>query len=159
MKKIFFITLVLAAIVYSCGSSGNENNSSDGTTSGSGNPEMNPEEKQLADGKGIGKYNHVELGPIDPVLVKKGSDLFQLKCTPCHRLTTEKLVGPGLKDVTSRRKPEWIMNMITNPATMTQRDSAAKGLLELCLVQMPNQQFSNEEEVRALLENFRNNDK
>jgi cytochrome c551/c552 len=85
-------------------------------------------------------------------------DLFQLKCTPCHRLTTEKLVGPGLKNVTVRRKPEWIMNMITNPATMTQRDSAAKGLLEICLVQMPNQQFTSDDEVRALLENFRNND-
>lgn len=147
MKKIIFASLALATILYSCGSSGN----SEQTAS-------TPEEKQLAEGKGIGHYENVELAAINPELAKKGNDLFQLKCTPCHKLTNEKLVGPGLKDVTSRRKPEWIMNMITNPATMTQRDSAAKGLLEICLVQMPNQQFTSDDEVRALLENFRVND-
>ncbi|MFI5221999.1 MAG: c-type cytochrome [Bacteroidia bacterium] len=142
MKKYFVIALTAAAI-YSCGSSESS---------------KTPEEQQLAEGKGIGHYTNVTLGAIDPALAKKGSDLFQLKCTPCHRLTKDKLVGPGLKNVTVRRKPEWIMNMITNPATMTQRDSAAKGLLEICLVQMPNQQFTSDDEVRALLENFRNND-
>lgn len=149
MKKVFFIALMSSAIIYSCGSSSNEQSGE--------NKEMTPEEKQLAEGKGVGQYTAVELGAIDPALVKKGHDLFELKCTPCHRLTTEKLVGPGLKNVTVRRKPEWIMNMISNPASMTQRDSAARGLLEICLVQMPNQQFAGDD-VRALLENFRNND-
>lgn len=150
MKKTLFIALVFSAVIYSCGQSG--------TSESSSNTEQTPEEKKLAEGKGIGHFDNVQLGVIDPTLAKKGMDLFQLKCTPCHRLTTEKLVGPGLKNVTVRRKPEWIMNMITNPATMTQRDSAAKGLLEICLVQMPNQQFSSDDEVRAIVENFRNND-
>ena len=147
MKKLLLITFGFAAIIYSCGSSENSESSTAQT----------PEEKQLAEAKGIGEYSHVDLGPIDPTLQKKGMDLFQLKCTPCHRLTSEKLVGPGLKNVTVRRKPEWIMNMISNPATMTQRDSSARGLLEICLVQMPNQQVTGDD-VRALLENFRNND-
>ncbi len=153
MKKTLFIALFFSAIIYSCGSSGNSESTESGSTT-----EQTPEEKQLAEGKGIGHFTNVETGAIDPTLQKKGMDLFQLKCTPCHRLTTEKLVGPGLKNVTVRRKPEWIMNMITNPATMTQRDSAAKGLLEICLVQMPNQQFTSDDEVRAILENFRSND-
>jgi hypothetical protein len=54
-------------------------------------------------------------------------------------MTDEKLVGPGWKDVTKRRTGEWIMNFITNPDPMIDKDPEAQAMLELCLVRMPNQ--------------------
>ena len=72
-------------------------------------------------------------------------------------MTEEKLVGPGWKGVTQRRKPEWIMNFITNPDPMIDKDPAVQAQLELCLVRMPNQNLSDTE-ARAMLELMRKND-
>ena len=36
--------------------------------------------------------------------------------------TEEKLVGPGWKGVSERRTPQWIMNFITNPDPMIDKD-------------------------------------
>ncbi|WP_332369768.1 hypothetical protein [Spirosoma telluris] len=65
--------------------------------------------------------------------------------------------GPGWKGVTSRRKPEWIMNMILNVDMMLGKDAEAQKLLELCLVRMPNQNLS-EAEARSMVEFMRSND-
>ena len=81
-----------------------------------------------------------------------------MKCTPCHKLNSEKLIGPGLKNITVRRKPEWILNMIANPMLMTRNDSIAKELLKTYLIQMPNQQYNSDEEMIALFEFLRLND-
>jgi hypothetical protein len=72
-------------------------------------------------------------------------------------LTDEKLVGPGWKGVTKQRKPEWIMNMITNVDMMLEKDPAAQKLLEECLVRMPNQNLTTDE-ARKVLEFQRSND-
>ena len=52
-----------------------------------------------------------------------------VKCSSCHKLTDEKLVGPGWKGVTERQKPEWIMNFITNPDPMIDKDPKATGTI------------------------------
>src|SRR6476661_3894456 len=52
--------------------------------------------------------------PLNAQWVSEGKGIYDLKCQACHKLTDEKLVGPGWKGVTQRRKPEWILNMITN---------------------------------------------
>ncbi|MEZ4965773.1 MAG: hypothetical protein R2791_11060 [Saprospiraceae bacterium] len=44
-----------------------------------------------------------------------------MKCAACHKLDDMRVVGPGWKDVTKRRKPEWIMNMVTNVDVMLER--------------------------------------
>lgn len=117
-----------------------------------------PKTATVADnGKGIGPVKEVSLGEIDAELVANGKAIFDGKCAACHRLTGQKIVGPGLADVTERRKPEWIMNMIINPTEMTQKDPTAKKLLAEHLTQMTNQNVS-EEDARALLEYFRQND-
>ena len=90
-------------------------------------------------------------------MVKKGSDIYDLKCMSCHKLTDEKLVGPGWKEVTKKRKPTWIINMITNVDMMLAEDAEAQKLLEQCLVRMPNQNITAEE-ARSLLEFMRKND-
>lgn len=95
--------------------------------------------------------------PLDQTMVTAGKNLYELKCQSCHKLTEEKLVGPGWKDVTKIRKPVWIMNMITNVDMMLETDPEAQKLLEQCLVRMPNQNVSKDE-ARSILEFMRNND-
>lgn len=95
--------------------------------------------------------------PLDKQMVSTGKSTYELKCQSCHRLTGEKLVGPGWKDVTKRRKPLWIMNMITNVDMMLESDAEAQKLLEQCMVRMPNQNLTTNE-ARSILEFMRSND-
>lgn len=95
--------------------------------------------------------------PLNAQWVADGKSIYDLKCQACHKLTDEKLVGPGWKGVTQRRKPEWILNFVTNVETMLDTDPQAQKLLEECLVRMPNQNL-NIEEARKVLEFQRSND-
>ena len=95
--------------------------------------------------------------PLDKAMVDAGKATYGLKCQSCHRLTEEKLVGPGWLGVTKKRQPIWIMNMITNVDMMLEKDPEAQKLLELCLVRMPNQNISKDE-ARQLIEFMRSND-
>lgn len=106
--------------------------------------------------KGVGPITEVKLDPLDAPLASKGKDLFVGKCSACHKME-ERYVGPALKGVTTRRSPEWIMNMVMNPQEMTQKDPTAQQLLEEFLTQMPFQNVSKEE-TRAILEYFRHYD-
>lgn len=95
--------------------------------------------------------------PLDAQMVNTGKATYELKCQSCHRLTEEKLVGPGWKNVTKNRKPVWIMNMITNVDMMLETDPEAQKLLEQCMVRMPNQNISKDD-ARQVLEFMRSND-
>jgi mono/diheme cytochrome c family protein len=95
--------------------------------------------------------------PLNAQWVTEGNSIYQVKCQACHKLTEERLVGPGWKGVTKKRKPEWIMNMITNVDVMLEQDPEAQKLLEECLVRMPNQNL-NKDEARKVLEFQRSND-
>lgn len=95
--------------------------------------------------------------PLNAEWVSTGKNVYDMKCQSCHKLTDEKLVGPGWHGVTKRRTPEWIMNMITNVDMMLEKDPAAQKLLEECLVRMPNQNLTTDE-ARAVLEFQRSND-
>lgn len=95
--------------------------------------------------------------PLNTEWVSGGKNIYDLKCMACHKLTNEKLVGPGWAGVTKNRKPTWIINMITNVDMMLDTDPEAQKLLEQCLVRMPNQNVSKEE-ARQILEFMRKND-
>ncbi|WP_439880099.1 c-type cytochrome [Pontibacter sp. MBLB2868] len=111
------------------------------------------------DGKGVGPVTTVAIGEgVEDALAAEGKTLFEGKCSACHQLSDQKVVGPGLAGVTERRKPEWIMNMILNPEEMTKQDPTAKKLLGEHLTQMTNQNVE-EKDARALLEYLRQNDK
>jgi cytochrome c551/c552 len=90
-------------------------------------------------------------------MAEKGNKVYAVKCSGCHKLTDEKLVGPGWKGVTTRRTADWIMNFITNTDEMLAKDPEAQAQLEICLVRMPNQNVSDED-ARALYEFQRKND-
>lgn len=114
--------------------------------------------KETDASKGTGKFTHVDLGDkLDAAMAKSGKDLYDLKCSSCHKLTDEKLVGPGWKGVTTRRKPEWVMNFLTNLEQMLDKDPSAQQMLEVCMVRMPNQNLS-EKDARNALEFMRQND-
>lgn len=160
MKKIISLYTVFAmiAILSACGGSDQNKqneNASDATVAetatANGNPSYDPN-------RGEGKFTTVEVGEkLDVALAADGKKAFDIKCSSCHKLTEEKLVGPGWKDVTKRRQAPWIMNFITNTDEMLNKDPAAQAQLEICLVRMPNQSLSDAD-ARALLEFMREND-
>lgn len=161
MKSIKSLTLktmvVLTAIIafYACGSS--EQKKEEPTDSKELVKEA--EEVQASDAnKGVGKFTNVEVSPtLDKQMADAGKKVYDVKCSACHRLTDEKLVGPGWKDVTKKRTAEWIMNFSTNPDEMLDTDAIAKGLLEECLVRMPNQGLTDDD-ARHVYEYMREND-
>ena len=159
--KLFLIGLATITII-SCGGdkkieSSTESNSAEATSASA-------ESESTSSGdydpkRGLGKYDesNVDVSKFDATMAAEGKKIAEVKCTSCHKPTEEKLVGPGWKGVTKRQKPEWIMNFITNPDPMIDKDPEVQAQLEICLVRMPNQGISDEE-ARGILEYMRKND-
>lgn len=123
------------------------------TTSSSSEPK---EEAVYDPTRGEGKFDesNVSIASFDGAMATKGKAIATAKCFSCHKITDEKLVGPGWKGVTDRRTPYWIMNFITNPDPMIDKDPEVQEQLEICLVRMPNQNLG-ETDARSLLEYMR----
>ena len=153
MKKVMIWSMgIVAMLMTSCGG-GSESQSS---SSESGSPVEVA--APAADPKGIGEIKSVDLGSgVDASLADQGKAIVDMKCTACHQLNDKRLVGPGFQGVTNRRRPEWIMNMITNVDVMLDQDPEAQKLLEECLTRMPNQNISKDD-ARGILEFMRKND-
>src|SRR6187402_2315893 len=155
MKKLLITTCVLV-LLYACSDSGKSDNTEGKATSETTDPATAPATE--SSDKGIGKFTDVKIDPtLNTEMATKGQNVYDVKCSACHKLTDEKLVGPGWKGVTSRHKPEWIMNFISNPDPMIDKDPAMQAQLELCLVRMPNQNLTGQE-PRQILEFMRQND-
>ncbi len=160
MKQLIAVFLLMATLA-SCG----DNKSYD--TDGTDNKAVStaPPDAKTADNnpsydphRGEGKFSKVELGAsLDAAMAENGNKVYAVKCGGCHKLTDEKLVGPGWKGVTTRHQPEWIMNFITNTDAMIDKDPKVQAQLEICLVRMPNQNLADED-ARNLLEFMRKND-
>jgi cytochrome c2 len=146
MKKIFVLAS-MAIMAYACGSNAGEKSSPDQAAGTSTEPATSTATDPAYDAKrGVGKFTHVEISPkLDEAMAASGQKIYDVKCSSCHKLTEEKLVGPGWKGVTTRRSAEWVMNFVTNTEEMLSKDPAAQAQLELCLVRMPNQNLSDEE--------------
>lgn len=157
MKKLFLLSMVVIFIAFVASCGGNKSSESgtaettDNTASAANdNPSYDPH-------RGEGKFENIELGALDAKKAELGDQVYQVKCGGCHKLTDERLVGPGWAGVTTRRKPEWIMNFITNTDVMIDKDPEVQAQLELCLVRMPNQNLGDDD-ARNLLEFMRKND-
>ncbi|HLW42534.1 MAG TPA: c-type cytochrome [Flavobacterium sp.] len=153
MKKLVLLSVSILVMI-SCGKK--ENPASDfskptSTESTASESSYNPE-------LGEGKFDKIDLPEtLDHEMAALGEIASGTKCLSCHKLTSERLVGPGWAGVTERRTPEWIMNFITNPDPMIDKDPELQAQLEVCLVRMPNQNISDDE-ARQILEFMRKND-
>jgi cytochrome c2 len=158
-RTTFYAMLIAGATslfsIFSCGDDASKTNSTANVSeTKTEEAKPNPEHEK----KGIGRFTSVELSPtLDGTMAKQGTDVYDLKCSACHKLTNEKLVGPGWAGVTSRRTPEWVMNFSTNTDEMIDKDPAAQAMLEECMVRMPNQSLSDAD-ARAVYEFMRKND-
>jgi cytochrome c5 len=162
MKRKLLFLITVSAVFAACG--GSESNKDETATGTEKANATAPADTQATAGssgvesKGIGKFKNVELThPLDEKMIASGKSVYDVKCGSCHKLSEEKLVGPGWKGVTDRRSPEWIMNFVTNTEEMLDKDAAAKNLYEICLVKMPNQNLGDDD-ARHVLEFMRNND-
>ena len=152
MKKTIVI-LGMTMFVAACNSSDYQTapNASDTKKAATDNPSYDPD-------RGEGKFTHVDISPtLDVAKADAGNKIYSVKCGACHKLTDEKLVGPGWSGVTKRHKAEWIMNFATNPDPMINKDPKAQAMLEICLVRMPNQNISDDDS-RNVYEFMRKND-
>jgi hypothetical protein len=121
-------------------------------------PKKNPVAAVTDPTKGIGQVKNVTLHtPLEQDRIGRGKAIYEMKCSACHKLDDQRVVGPGWKNITKTRKPEWVMNMVTNVDMMLDQDPEAQKLLELCLMRMPNQNVSIGD-ARDILEFMRQND-
>ena len=157
MKKV--ITLFCLLFLISCGSKeekkkGFEYNRTQKIDKKSNNTS---ESKVLVDldNKGIGPIKKVDFETtINNDLAEKGKATFNQKCTACH-MANRKLIGPAMNGLYERRSPEWVMNMLLNPAEMLKKDPVAIALLkEYNNIMMLNQNLSNDE-ARSITEYLR----
>jgi len=145
-RSLFLIAIPLAVVFFTGCNSGNQPS----------NAVVKTDSTKVD--KGIGKFANIRLThPLDDSMVIRGKSIYDAKCISCHKLTEEKLVGPGWKGVTDRRTPEWIMNFITNTNVMLDSDLVAQQLIVVCVTRMPNQNVSDDQ-ARAILEFMRKND-
>ena len=148
MKYVVFM-FFSAILILSCG---NNTSSEDSRSSSSTAPEAADE------GLGPGEVKEVSLNtPLKADWVANGKAVYEMKCAACHKLTDQRVVGPGWKNITEKRQPEWIMNMTLNIDVMLEKDPIARELLKQCLVKMPNQNLSDED-ARHVLEFMYAND-
>ena len=164
MKQSFSLILIIAGIcclAVQCGSNQQPTNANNAKAGDSNAVKVKLDTVFVLAGinsKGIGRFRNIQLThPLDERMVARGRSVYQAKCFACHKLTTELLVGPGWTGVTDRRRPEWIMNWITNTKVMLDKDLAAQSDLVVCLIRMPNQDLTDEQ-ARNVLEFMRKND-
>ncbi|MDX1642497.1 MAG: cytochrome c, partial [Balneolaceae bacterium] len=133
------LTITVLFILQACGGeSSNENNTAQNSQQETGLSEFELEH-------GIGPVNEVvELGELDSDLAAEGKEVFEAKCTACHR-PNERYIGPPVDGMLDRRSPTYVMNMIMNPDEMTKKHPEAKKMLQEYLSPMPYQNVTVEE--------------
>ena len=153
-KSILTLVAFISLFFFSCG--GGSENAADESAAPSESSSGGSEQSEVH-GTEV-KPGDVKLtSPLNAQWVAEEKATYDVKCQACHKLNDERVVGPGWKDVTKRREPHWIMNMITNVDMMLEKDPEAQKLLEQCLVRMPNQNLSIDQ-ARQVLEFMRSND-
>jgi cytochrome c551/c552 len=153
-KFLFVIAVLANFLIVGCGNNSTNENASNKQDTKKDTVIISPG----VNSKGLGRFKNVTLThPLDEGMIAKAQVIYNAKCFACHKLTDEKLVGPGWKGVTDRRTPEWILNFITNTQVMLNEDQLAQSELVTCVVRMPNQDLSDEQ-ARQMLEFMRKND-
>lgn len=150
MKLKVLVLAIVAAVITSCGGEGKKEEKVAAPVE---EQKVVVEETDPMKDKGVGPITSITLGEIDQKMADEGKAVFLAKCSACHKIS-KRVVGPALVGVTTRRSPEWIMNMILNPEKMVVENPTAKALLAEYVAPMANQNLT-EAEARMILEYFR----
>lgn len=145
MKRLL-LTIGLAGMI-ACGGDPSQKQNTERTA--------DPEPAATVSENGVGPIKELNLPEsIDQEMVLKGKEIFEAKCSACHK-TDKRYIGPNPSGILERRTPAWVMNMILNPGQMVKEDPIARELLmEYNGTPMADQNLT-EEEARAVLEYFR----
>ncbi len=145
--------ILIAALISACGGTETADNTSDQPSSSSAATPAAETLTQVELEQGIGPIRDMDLGPVDAALASTGETAFVTKCSACHKIE-ERYVAPELGTVLSRRRPEFVMNMILNAGEMVQRHPEVQALLAEFYTPMPVQ-VTEQDEARAILEYLR----
>jgi hypothetical protein len=145
--------LILAAALAACGGGDAPPDTADQATPEAAAAAGGGELTQVELEQGLGPIRDLELGPVDEGLAAQGEDAFVLKCSACHKIE-ERYVAPELGTVLSRRRPEFVMNMMLNASEMVQRHPEVQALLAEYFTPM-TVQVTEEQEALAILEYLR----
>lgn len=159
MKKKFFFSVIALSLLVACGGDGDKTN--DDATASNATAQTQSDTTAYDLHRGEGKWTAEKLHldeNIDEQMAAEGEKIAAEKCASCHKTTEDTEIGPGWKGVTTRRSPEWVMNFITNPEGMIDKDPQLKALWEQCYVRMPDLNLTDVQ-ARQLLEYLRKNDR
>lgn len=148
-KILHILFIVLAVLAFSScgGESSNQETEEAAQTNESGLTEFELEH-------GIGPVTEVvELDELDPELAAQGKEVYEAKCTACHK-PNERYIGPASDEILDRRSPTYIMNMIMNPDEMTRKHPEGIKMMQEYMAPMPYQNVTIEQ-ARAIVEYFR----
>lgn len=163
MKKLCIIGIFAAAVSLFVACGGNDNTENASQTTEDTSSAVAPEETTVTENptydphRGEGKFKEYEAAALNPDWAAKGQNIYNNKCQGCHKLTNEKLVGPGWKGVTDKHSAAWILNFITNPDAMLDQDPELQKQIDICMVRMPNQNLSDDE-AKEIYDFMRQND-
>lgn len=156
-KILVILFFVLPFVFASCGGDAKEGQTTATTSeTSSESSDDDATDEDYDETTGLGDYTAENFNPegFDADLAKLGKSISETKCFSCHKITDEMLVGPGWKGVTERRTLHWLMNFITNPDPMIDKDPAVQAQLEECLVRMPNQNI-DDKNAKGIVEYMR----
>ena len=101
MKKTMIIC-ALSIFFAACGG-GNTEKAAEAT----GETTEKPTIEDYDPNRGEGKFHEVAIGAtLDKPMSVEGEKTAEMKCLSCHKLSDERLVGPGWAGVTTRHQPD-----------------------------------------------------
>ncbi len=137
------LLLVIMALIYTGCGNGEEREPADTRDEA---PELTEFELE----HGIGPVTErLDIGDLNVERARRGAEIFDLRCTACHRMD-RRFVGPPLGEVTEARSPEFIINFILNPEEMTNRHPIGQALLQEYMTIMPYQNVSKEQAIEIV---------
>jgi mono/diheme cytochrome c family protein len=144
---------MVAILLGACGGAEGSNSATSQTPESAASAPAEAALSQTELEQGLGPIRDLALAPVDASLAGTGQSAFVTKCSACHKIE-ERYVAPELGTVLSRRRPEFVMNMMLNAGEMVQRHPEIKTLLAEYFTPMPVQ-VTDHDEARAILEYLR----
>ena len=88
----------------------------------------------------------------------KPAEIFEKNCSICHKISTEKLIGPGLAGITQRRDKAWIVKFVRSSKTLIESGDkiAVQVFNENNKIPMPEHMFLSEADVNGLIDYIAN---